>query len=115
MASSSGNPEVKDLKAQLMKLMDSRDVIERDVQERLERLNSPGQPGMTGSLLDKEVRNAEGVIISITKELPVPSICASGGYHVLHIQPNASFVQFCLLFHSSLFPIPPSEADFSPT
>lgn len=42
------------LKAFLRELCDKRDALERDIQEATLRLNSPGQPGMTGALLDQE-------------------------------------------------------------
>lgn len=43
------------LKAQLTELQSKRSAIEADVQQRSERLNQPGMPGLKGSLLDKEV------------------------------------------------------------
>lgn len=43
------------LKAEMQKLLQQRSAIESEIQDRTNRLNAPGQPGMTGSLLDKEV------------------------------------------------------------
>jgi 26S proteasome non-ATPase regulatory subunit 9 len=43
------------LKAELKKLQAQRSAIEADINARSERLNEPGQPGISGSLLDKEV------------------------------------------------------------
>ncbi|KAF6259949.1 hypothetical protein COO60DRAFT_1294635 [Scenedesmus sp. NREL 46B-D3] len=42
------------LKAELQKLQAQRSAIEADISLRSERLNEPGQPGISGSLLDKE-------------------------------------------------------------
>lgn len=44
------------LKAELNQLQAQRSAIEAEIKERSDRLNEPGQPGMNGSLLDKEVR-----------------------------------------------------------
>jgi hypothetical protein len=44
------------LKAELQKLQAQRSAVEADINARSDRLNEPGQPGMSGSLLDKEVR-----------------------------------------------------------
>jgi hypothetical protein len=43
------------LKAELQKLQAQRSTVEAEIKERSDRLNEPGQPGMSGSLLDKEV------------------------------------------------------------
>lgn len=43
------------VKAELNKLMQQRSAIEAEIKERTDRLNEPGMPGMSGSLLDKEV------------------------------------------------------------
>jgi 26S proteasome non-ATPase regulatory subunit 9 len=43
------------LKAELKKLQTQRSAIEADINSRSERLNEPGQPGISGILLDKEV------------------------------------------------------------
>uniref|UniRef100_A0A383VU54 Nas2 N-terminal domain-containing protein n=1 Tax=Tetradesmus obliquus TaxID=3088 RepID=A0A383VU54_TETOB len=42
------------LKAELKQLQAQRSAIEAEIKERSDRLNDPGQPGMNGSLLDKE-------------------------------------------------------------
>lgn len=42
------------LKAELNQLQAQRSAIEAEIKERSDRLNEPGQPGMNGSLLDKE-------------------------------------------------------------
>ncbi len=44
------------IKAELRKLMDQRDAMEREINERSERLNAPGGGGLEGSLVDKQVR-----------------------------------------------------------
>jgi 26S proteasome non-ATPase regulatory subunit 9 len=43
------------LKAELQQLQGQRAAIEAEIKSLSERLNEPGQPGMSGSLLDKEV------------------------------------------------------------
>lgn len=43
------------LKTELRQLMQQRDALEAEIEERSARLNAPGQPGLRGSLLDKEV------------------------------------------------------------
>jgi hypothetical protein len=48
--------EVEILKAEIKQLMAQKSTIEGEIQERTTRLNAPGQPGLTGSLMDKEVR-----------------------------------------------------------
>lgn len=45
---------VAQLKAQLKDLMSKKDKIEQDVNDITARLNAPGMPGLSGSLLDKE-------------------------------------------------------------
>ena len=47
--------EVEILKAEMKQLMAQKSTIEGDIAERTARLNAPGQPGLTGSLMDKEV------------------------------------------------------------
>ncbi len=43
------------VKAEIQKLMQQRSALEAEIEQRSLRLNAPGQPGMTGSLVDKEV------------------------------------------------------------
>mmetsp|Transcript_12814 Transcript_12814/g.22875 ORF Transcript_12814/g.22875 Transcript_12814/m.22875 type:complete len:220 (-) Transcript_12814:163-822(-) len=43
-----------EVKAQLKEMMGKRDVIEAEINERSERLNAPGMPGLKGPLVDKE-------------------------------------------------------------
>jgi hypothetical protein len=62
MASHIGGDAVPELKARLRELMDQRGAIEAEIAERTARLNAPGQPGLQGSLLDKEVRRARAVL-----------------------------------------------------
>ena len=51
---------VAELKARLRELMAQRDAIEAEIADRTARLSAPGQPGLQGSLLDKEVRERVG-------------------------------------------------------
>ena len=43
-------------RAALKALADERTALEREVAAIVSRLSAPGQPGVTGSLLDAEVR-----------------------------------------------------------
>ncbi len=48
--------EVQDLKAKLKDLIAQREALELEVASITARLNAPGMPGLTGGLLDKEVK-----------------------------------------------------------
>lgn len=50
--------DLGELRQQLKQLITQRESLEAQISESSERLNAPGQPGLTGSLLDKEVRQA---------------------------------------------------------
>lgn len=45
-------------KAKLRELMAQRDALEREATALSDRLTAPGQPGLTGGLIDKDVRVA---------------------------------------------------------
>lgn len=45
-----------DLKARVKELMELRAAIEREIDERVGRLEGPGGAGRTGSLVDAEVK-----------------------------------------------------------
>jgi 26S proteasome non-ATPase regulatory subunit 9 len=47
---------VSALKAELQAKQAQREALETEIQTCLARLNAPGQPGLKGSLLDKEAR-----------------------------------------------------------
>ena len=49
--------EIRELKDRLKMLMNQRSSMEAEALEITERLNAPGQPGLSGGLIDKEVRN----------------------------------------------------------
>lgn len=43
------------IKAEIRALMAQRDGVEREIAERMARLDAPGQPGMDAPLVDAEV------------------------------------------------------------
>lgn len=51
--------ETQELKDRLKGLMSQRDAMESEALQITERLNAPGQPGLSGGLIDKEVRLTE--------------------------------------------------------
>jgi hypothetical protein len=44
------------IKAEIRALSQQKDGVEREIAERMARLDAPGQPGMDGPLVDREVR-----------------------------------------------------------